>query len=74
MVPPSPDELAGGARRVELHVCESVTECSGSFRFPRYKSGHSMAWAYMVLTKHALRFIVTLLISCERVLGDAVRA
>jgi hypothetical protein len=38
MVPPSEYEQAGGAGRVELHVCTNENgPCDGSFRFPRYK-------------------------------------
>lgn len=35
---PNEEERAGGAGRVEIHVCsESTTGCSGETRFPRYK-------------------------------------
>lgn len=37
MVAPSADELAGGASRVEMHVCTRGADCAGSFRFPRFK-------------------------------------
>lgn len=38
MVPPTEYERAGGAGRVELHVCTSENgSCNGSVRFPRYK-------------------------------------
>lgn len=36
MVAPSVDDLAGGASRVELHVCNRSPGCGGSFRFPRF--------------------------------------